>query len=69
MTPNSAGNDHLPVYESLVRERGDVVEEARVVAEQARYQVEQALHWHGGVRPAPGPALRPAVPDRPAGGG
>ncbi len=51
MTPNSAENDHLPVYESLVRERGDAVAEARQVAEETQHQVTQALNWHGSVQP------------------
>jgi hypothetical protein len=40
--PNPTGNDHLPVYESLLRERGDVVAEARVAAEQMQDQAPQA---------------------------
>lgn len=51
MTPNPAGNDHLPVYESLVRERGDAVTEARVVAEQTQHQMTHVLNWHGAVQP------------------
>jgi hypothetical protein len=51
VTPNSAENDHLPVYEGLVRERGDAVAEARLVAEETRHQVTQALNWHGADRP------------------
>ncbi|MFD3564805.1 hypothetical protein ACFWVU_34870 [Streptomyces sp. NPDC058686] len=65
---NSTGNDHLPVYDSLVRERGDVVAEARSVAETALYQAAYALSGHGGVRPAPGPAERPAGAEGRAGG-
>ncbi|MGI5452539.1 hypothetical protein ACQEWB_05015 [Streptomyces sp. CA-249302] len=34
------------MYESLVRERGDVVTEARVVAERAQRQARQALDGH-----------------------
>ncbi|MEU6139378.1 hypothetical protein ABZ848_03350 [Streptomyces sp. NPDC047081] len=34
------------MYDSLVRERGDVVTEARVVAEQAQHQARQALDGH-----------------------
>ncbi|WP_192582935.1 hypothetical protein [Streptomyces albicerus] len=55
MTPNPTGNDHLPVYESLVRERGDVVAEARVVAEQAQRQATHALSGHDEVAPKPDP--------------
>ncbi|MFF1567684.1 hypothetical protein ACFVY1_29875 [Streptomyces sp. NPDC058293] len=68
MNHNSTGNDHLPVYESLVRERGDVVAEARLVAEEARYQMAYALNGHAGVRPTPGPAEHPAGPNGRAGG-
>jgi hypothetical protein len=55
VTPNSAGNDHLPVYESLLRERGDVVAEARVAAEQMQHQAPQALSSHDWVSSEPGP--------------
>ncbi|MFF1358481.1 hypothetical protein [Streptomyces sp. NPDC058297] len=68
MNLNSTGNDHLPVYESLVRERGDVVAEARSVAEKALYQAAYALNGHGGARPAAGPAERPAGAEGRAGG-
>ncbi|MFG2857884.1 hypothetical protein ACGFZ9_46115 [Streptomyces mirabilis] len=46
MTSNPAENDHLPVYESLVRERGDAVAEARVVAEETQRRIAQVLNWH-----------------------
>ncbi|MEU0197955.1 MULTISPECIES: hypothetical protein [unclassified Streptomyces] len=39
-------NEELPIYESLIRERGDVVEEARVVAEETQHQMTQALNGH-----------------------
>jgi hypothetical protein len=39
----------LPIYESLIRERGDVVEEARAVAEETRQQLSQALAGHAAV--------------------
>ena len=55
MTTNSAGNDQLPIYDSLVRERGDVVEEAREVAEQAQQQASQALNGQGGMQHEPLP--------------
>jgi hypothetical protein len=51
VTLNPPENDHLPVYESLVRERGDAVAEARVVAEETHHQVTQALNWHAAVQP------------------
>jgi hypothetical protein len=55
VAPNSTEDVHLPVYESLVRERGDVVAEARVTAEQTQRQAAQTLDWHGGVQPENGP--------------
>lgn len=44
MKTDSTRNVELPIYESLVRERGDVVEEARVVSEETHDQVTQALN-------------------------
>ncbi|MGX1560052.1 hypothetical protein [Streptomyces sp. NPDC055506] len=44
MKSDSTRTEELPIYESLVRERGDVVEEARVVAEETQHQVTQALN-------------------------
>lgn len=46
MKPDSPRNEELPIYESLIRERGDVVEEARVVAEETQHQMTQALNGH-----------------------
>jgi hypothetical protein len=43
VTPNSSATDQLPIYESLIRERGDVVAEARVVAEETQHQAKEAL--------------------------
>ncbi|MFJ9113566.1 hypothetical protein [Streptomyces sp. NPDC102283] len=37
--------EHPPIYDRLVRERGDVPAETRKVAEQARAQARQALDW------------------------
>ncbi|RVU18990.1 hypothetical protein EOT10_31305 [Streptomyces antnestii] len=62
MTPHSDGNDHLPVYDSLVRERGDVVAETRSVAERALYDAAHALSGHGVVRPAPDQAAQLRAP-------
>jgi hypothetical protein len=53
VTPEPTGSDHLPVYESLVRERGDAVAEARVVAERAQHEASQALNWHDMELPEP----------------
>ncbi|MET7475220.1 hypothetical protein ABZT17_12770 [Streptomyces sp. NPDC005648] len=46
MTPNATHDDHLPVYDSLVRERGDVVAETRQVAERAQHHALQGLHGY-----------------------
>lgn len=45
--------DHLPVYDGLVRERGDVVAEAREVSERTHHQVRQAMTGHPGGRREP----------------
>jgi hypothetical protein len=47
---DSTRNEELPIYESLIRERGDVVEEARVVAEETQHQMTQALNGHAPVQ-------------------
>ncbi|MGV9501478.1 hypothetical protein ACWDQ0_24630 [Streptomyces sp. NPDC003642] len=44
----------LPIYESLIRERGDVVEEARAVAEKTQQQMSQALAGHAPAPTEPG---------------
>lgn len=49
---NSSEYDRLPVYDSLVRERGDVVTETRVVAEQARHQAREGLNGYAVAYPA-----------------
>ncbi|MEV5105888.1 hypothetical protein ACFQ7G_35580 [Streptomyces massasporeus] len=43
MKPDSTRTEELPIYESLIRELGDVVEEARVVAEETQHQMSLAL--------------------------
>ena len=48
--PEAPRTEELPIYESLIRERGDVVEEARVVAEETQHQMSLAL---AGVASAP----------------
>ncbi|GGX22976.1 hypothetical protein GCM10010297_50250 [Streptomyces malachitofuscus] len=53
MTSSPSTGDHLPVYDGLVRERGDVVAEAREVAERAQHQARQALAGHPGGRREP----------------
>ncbi|MFJ5727714.1 hypothetical protein [Streptomyces paradoxus] len=44
MTSDTTRTEELPIYESLIRERGDVVEEARVLAEETQHQMSQALN-------------------------
>lgn len=44
MQTDATRTAELPIYESLIRERGDVVEEARVVAEETQHQMSQALN-------------------------
>ncbi|MDQ0791557.1 hypothetical protein [Streptomyces sp. B1I3] len=38
-------SDHPPIYDRLVKERGDVLAETRKVAEQTQAQARQALDW------------------------
>ncbi|MEU6256975.1 hypothetical protein [Streptomyces sp. NPDC047043] len=38
--------DHSPIYEDLVRERGDVVAEAQTAAEHTQHQAAQLLGSH-----------------------
>ncbi len=54
MTSHPPAKDHLPVYDGLVRERGDVVAEVREVAERALDQARRGLAGH----PAPSPGPR-----------
>ncbi|GHE42597.1 hypothetical protein GCM10018771_23940 [Streptomyces cellulosae] len=71
MTSSAPSPDDLPVYDRLVRERGDVVAEVREVAERTQFEVRQALA--GTVRPRPpqnGPRQHqgPGGPRHPQGG-
>jgi hypothetical protein len=45
-------SEHPPIYDRLVKERGDVLAETRRVAEQAQLHAQQALDWSG-LRPSP----------------
>ncbi|GAA1504607.1 MULTISPECIES: DEAD/DEAH box helicase family protein [Streptomyces] len=38
-------SEHPPIYDRLVRERGDVLAETRAVAEQTQREARQALDW------------------------
>ncbi|ORT59124.1 hypothetical protein [Streptomyces sp. CB03238] len=40
-------SEHPPIYDRLVRERGDVLAETRKAAEQAQAQAQRALDWSG----------------------
>jgi hypothetical protein len=52
VTRSPAENDHLPIYEDLVRERGDVVAEAQLAAAHTQHRAaellpdENADHWN-----------------------
>ncbi|MFH9013525.1 hypothetical protein ACH4C6_19355 [Streptomyces sp. NPDC017943] len=46
MTTDTTRIEELPIYESLIRERGDVVEEARAVSEETQHRMTQALAGH-----------------------
>lgn len=42
---NPTETSHPPIYQRLVRERGDVLTETRTVAEQTQHEARQALDW------------------------
>ncbi|MBT3152189.1 hypothetical protein HTV45_15075 [Streptomyces sp. CHD11] len=50
MTSHPPAKDHLPVYDGLVRERGDVVAEVREVAERTLDQARRGLAGDPGAR-------------------
>lgn len=43
VTRTSTDNDHLPIYEDLVRERGDAVAEAQLAAAHTQHQAAELL--------------------------
>lgn len=43
MTHSSTQNDHTPIYEDLIRERGDVVAEAQLAARRTQHQAAELL--------------------------
>jgi len=43
VTPAPRGSDQVPIYEDLVRERGDVVAEAQRAAEHTQHQAVELL--------------------------
>ncbi|MFC7983644.1 hypothetical protein [Streptomyces sp. NPDC057336] len=40
-------SEHPPIYDRMVKERGDVLAETRNVAEQTERQARKALDWSG----------------------
>ncbi|WP_189878644.1 hypothetical protein [Streptomyces bluensis] len=44
-------SDDLPIYENLVRERGDAVAEARIAAERTQHQAAELLTGQEAGRP------------------
>lgn len=44
---NQAISEHAPIYELLVRERGDALAESRKAAEQTHLRARQTLNWSG----------------------
>lgn len=41
----AGGFEHPPIYDRLVKERGDIVAETREVAEQMERHIRQAMDW------------------------
>lgn len=67
VTRSPAENDHLPIYEDLVRERGDVVAEAQMAAAHTQNQATELLTG-GEVNPWEAPTGHPphqALPAHP----
>ncbi|MFF0794546.1 hypothetical protein [Streptomyces spiralis] len=75
MKHSSTGHDHLPIYEDLIRERGDVIAEAQRAAEHTHHEAaqllpgrdagQQARHGHGsGGAAAAGQPERDGSPPR-----
>lgn len=44
MTRTPTENNHLPIYEDLVRERGDAVAEAQMAAAHTQHQAAELLN-------------------------
>ena len=53
VTGSPSQGDHPPIYEDLVRERGDVVADAQSAAEHAQHQAAQLLGRHPLDQPHP----------------
>lgn len=58
MTRTPTENNHLPIYEDLVRERGDAVAEAQMAAAHTQHQAAELLN-EGPTAPYPAPHGRP----------
>lgn len=54
MARTPAENDHLPIYEDLVRERGDAVAEAQTAAAHTQSQAAELLSGGQGANPPTG---------------
>ncbi|MFE6621877.1 hypothetical protein ACFZBP_33950 [Streptomyces sp. NPDC008086] len=57
MTRTPTENNHLPIYEDLVRERGDAVAEAQQAAAHTQHQAAELLN--DGQSPYPAPPAHP----------
>ncbi|MGW9023097.1 hypothetical protein ACWGQ5_02430 [Streptomyces sp. NPDC055722] len=52
MARTTSGHDHLPIYEDLVRERGDAIAEAQLAAQHMQHQAAVLLTAHDAAQPA-----------------
>ncbi|MEU5594985.1 hypothetical protein [Streptomyces sp. NPDC020298] len=53
MTRTFSESDHMPIYEDLVRELGDVVAEAQMAAEHTQHKATQLLGGQHADQPYP----------------
>ncbi|MBC9724775.1 hypothetical protein [Streptomyces sp. TRM68367] len=67
MTQASAEADHLPIYEDLVRERGDVVAEAQMAAAHTENQAAELLQGPPSPSVNRDPRYSSGPPERPSG--
>ncbi|MER5216658.1 hypothetical protein ABT063_40545 [Streptomyces sp. NPDC002838] len=51
MTRTTSESDDLPIYEHLVRERGDAVAEAQMAAQHTQHQAAELLGGHRADQP------------------
>ncbi len=56
MTRTPTENNHLPIYEDLVRERGDAVAEAQLAAAHTQHQAAELLNAGEATHPDHRPA-------------